>query len=330
MRKHIAKTKASFLRCTDGFTLVELLVVIAIIGILIGLLLPAVQAAREAARRIHCSNNLKQMGLALLNYESAYRTFPPASISPNTSASAGPPMRHGWVAMTLAFIEQENVQNVYDFRVHWYAPNNASVIQVPLSVYHCPSAEFGRTAFSRSSAYGERTAAAWDYCSVNVASSVAGYTGTGNANRRKGVMNDRDGSKIANITDGTSNTLMVSECANRPQLWTRMGLRKDIIAQTSNFPAGIVGPGETTGGVWAEHQKAVSIGGASNDGSITSGGGPCAINCTNDWEIYAMHPGVANGLRADGSVTSFAETLDIQTLAALCSREGGEVVSVPE
>jgi prepilin-type N-terminal cleavage/methylation domain-containing protein len=313
-----------------GFTLVELLVVIAIVGVLVGLLLPAVQAAREAARRIQCANNVKQMGLALLNYESAHRSFPAAASGPATTASAGPPMRHGWVASTLPFIEQANVQNVYDFRVHWYDPPNANVIQIPLSVYNCPSAESGRTAFSRSSAYGERVAAAWDYCNVNVASAAPGYAGAANAERRKGVMESREYCRLSQILDGTSNTLMVSECANRPAYWVKGRRRTDIIAQTSNFPVGNVGPGQTTGGVWAEHQKVVSIGGASADGTITSGGGPCAINCTNDWEIYAMHPGVAMGLRADGSVTAFAEGLDIQILAALCSRAGGEVVQIAE
>lgn len=309
----------------SGFTLVELLVVIAIIGILIALLLPAVQAAREAARRLQCTNNLKQIGLALHHYESTYRTFPPASVGPASSSTAPPPYRHGWVAMTLPWIEQENVQRAYSFSVSWYDAPNAEVIQIPLDVYHCPSADFGRTATSRSPAFGVRTAAAWDYASVNLSSYVPGYSGAANAARRKGVMNDREGSCIADIEDGTSNTLMVSEDANRPQLWVMGRRRTDILAQTSNYPAGLVQAGETTGGVWAEHQKAVSVGGASADGTTTSGGGPCAVNCTNDWEIYAMHPAGANGLFADGSVRFLNATIPITTLGALCSRAGGEV-----
>lgn len=310
-----------------GFTLVELLVVMAIIGLLIALLLPAVQAAREAARRIQCANHLKQIGLALLNYETTYRTFPPASIGPTSSTSPGPPKRHGWVAMTLAFIEQQNVQDRYQFHVHWYDTENADVIQLPLAIYHCPSAQGGRKATSKSPAYGQRTAAAWDYASVNVSSFAPGYSGAAQAFRRLGVMNDREGASLAMITDGLSNTLMVSECANRPELWTRTGRRTDYLADTSNFPLGIVAVGETTGGVWAEHQKAVSIGGARPDGVTTIGGGPCAINCTNDWEIYALHPGVANGVRADGSVAALAETVDIGLLAALISRSGAEIIS---
>ena len=87
--------------------------------------------------------------------------------------------------MTLRWIEQDNVQQGYNFNVNWYDPPNADVIQIPLTVYHCPSADFGRTATSKASVFGVRTAAAWDYASVNVSSYVPGYSGTANAERRK-------------------------------------------------------------------------------------------------------------------------------------------------
>jgi prepilin-type N-terminal cleavage/methylation domain-containing protein/prepilin-type processing-associated H-X9-DG protein len=315
-----------------GFTLIELLVVIAIIAILIGLLLPAVQKVREAASRAKCQNNLKQMGLALHNYEGIYGTFPGASTGPPTTATPPPQYRHGWVAYTLPWIEQDNVRSVYDINVNWYDSPNASVIMIPIKVYHCPSADFGRRATSSSAnVYGKgKEGAAWDYASVNVGGAAPGYAGTANAERRKGVMNDREGSRHAQITDGLSNTLMVSECANRPQYWVMGRQRTDIIAATSNFPAGNVGLGEVSGGVWAEHQKAVSVGGASADGTATTGTGPfpCAINCTNDWEIYAMHTGGANGVLADGSVRFLKAGMSIEMLGALCSRAGDEVVNL--
>ena len=137
----------------SGFTLVELLVVIAIIGILVGLLLPAVQAAREAARRMQCSNNIKQLALALHNYESAHKSFPPGSISPRLSGTY-PPTAPGtnqartagysWSMFILPYIEQSAIYNatvgtqpvlgriVAD-------PLTLPLLQTPLATFRCPS-----------------------------------------------------------------------------------------------------------------------------------------------------------------------------------------------
>lgn len=132
-----------------GFTLVELLVVIAIIGILVGLLLPAVQAAREAARRMQCSNNLKQLGLAIHNYESTFSTFPPGYfVDSRLNAQM-------WGTMVLPFIEQTALDAQYDSRVPTFNESaalgydnvalqiNLLAVQTPLATFVCPSAPGG-------------------------------------------------------------------------------------------------------------------------------------------------------------------------------------------
>ncbi|MEX0818470.1 MAG: DUF1559 domain-containing protein, partial [Pirellulaceae bacterium] len=134
-----------------GFTLVELLVVIAIIGILVALLLPAVQAAREAARRMQCSNNLKQLGLALHNYHDTLKTFPPGYVSnrPGVEGSSswcrsGGVQGAPWTALILPYMEQQNLHDQFNFNVPFQAtsnqmaPPNSNVV-IPLDTYSCPS-----------------------------------------------------------------------------------------------------------------------------------------------------------------------------------------------
>lgn len=142
-----------------GFTLIELLVVIAVIGVLIGLTLPAVQSAREAARRAQCVNNLKQMGLALHNYESAIGVFPPAYVgdprvagqvfgmnSPDDNGN-GPP-GFAWGALILPYLEQNPLSSSLNFNLPCWAPENRTSAATKVSVFLCPSAAGGSDGFS--------------------------------------------------------------------------------------------------------------------------------------------------------------------------------------
>jgi prepilin-type N-terminal cleavage/methylation domain-containing protein/prepilin-type processing-associated H-X9-DG protein len=305
-------------RQRPAFTLVELLVVIAIIGVLIGLLLPAVQSAREAARRVQCSNNLKQIALACQNFELVNRAFPKS----NTTSAPW----HGWIAQVLPFIEQENVKNVYSQEVSWYDPANAAARNVVVASFICPSTS-GANRTGSSAVAGAPgspfTGAAWDYTNVSVVaqpllaylnySNPAGY-----GSIWRGVMSST-GSRAADITDGLSNTLLVTEDAGRPEYWVR-GQR--VIDREPPF--GGAGMGVVTGGLWADHQKGFGIEGTSPDGFTLVG--ECAINCNNAYEVYAFHPGGAHAALADGSVRFLQQDLPIRVLAALTTRAGREVV----
>ncbi len=121
-----------------GFTLVELLVVIAIIGVLVALLLPAIQAAREAARRTQCINQLKQLGLAMINYESQNKEFPMAYMG-ESPGGAKFFMGHTAQALVLPFLEQSNVEQLYDYDFDWLHPANHEAVASNISVYNCPS-----------------------------------------------------------------------------------------------------------------------------------------------------------------------------------------------
>jgi prepilin-type N-terminal cleavage/methylation domain-containing protein/prepilin-type processing-associated H-X9-DG protein len=301
-----------------AFTLIELLVVIAIIAVLIGLLLPAVQKVREAAARASCQNNLKQIALALHNYEGRHGMFP-------RSNTIAPPW-HGWPALVLPDLEQENVRHIYVLTANWYDPANEAARTAAVKTFLCPSANGGRVGGSAVPGVpgSPFAGAAWDYTNVSVVAlpllEYLGYPDPGSyPSIWRGVMSST-GSTVAQITDGLSNTLLVTEDANRPEYWVK-GRRV-----TDRFPpfGGGDTPGTVTGGLWADHQKGFGIEGTSPDGHALIG--ECAINCSNAYEVYAFHPGGANAAMADGSVRFLRETISIRTLAALTTRAGGEVV----
>jgi prepilin-type N-terminal cleavage/methylation domain-containing protein/prepilin-type processing-associated H-X9-DG protein len=300
-----------------GFTLIELLVVIAIIAVLIGLLLPAVQKVREAASRIQCANKLKQIGLACHHHHDTYGVFPPASAQSPFTVPQGQVIQgaHGTFPFLLPYIEQEALARMYRWDRRAQGPENQPVATTQLKVLQCPSAEPDRwvTAVEDPDnySYGGKGACG-DYGGVReIDTRLVDMGLVDRAADYRGVLTKNYLTRLTDITDGASHTILVTEHAGRPTLWRAGRPVPGTYAISAAWVAGTITYGQ----------------GSSYDGATKPG--PCAINCTNDREVYSFHPGGANAVFADGSVHFLKAGIDIRVFAALATRAGGEVVTVP-
>jgi prepilin-type N-terminal cleavage/methylation domain-containing protein/prepilin-type processing-associated H-X9-DG protein len=285
-----------------GFTLIELVVVMAILGVLTALLLPAVQQARGAAARIHCTNNLKQLGLGLHLYHDTAGSFPPAFMNYGPYGNTGFRFTHGWAPFILPEIEQRALYDLYHWEVPLYHPLNQPVVATHVAIFRCPSAPSNRISTMPPFALFGAQGACGDYAN---SLGIDPALGAGDV---RGVLAEQMPARMADITDGTSNTTLLTECGGRPQLW-------------------LAGRGGTEqvveGGPWAGFKNGVTLLGTTHNGATRPG--PCAINCTNLSEVYSFHSGGANAVFADGHVRFLSASIDIHTFAALVTRAGGEV-----
>lgn len=347
-----------------GFTLVELLVVIAIIGILVGLLLPAVQAAREAARRVQCTNNLKQIGIAIHNYESAHRRFPSGYVSYSTRTGRGPGWAAidpgtwdaapgwGWAALLLPFLEQGNISNAAAAdRAIWDAANR-ELVQTTIPVYLCPSSSGPTDAFvvqnetggaltrygpnvrlGRSNyiaSHGQESC--WGECGAATTGTVFTSIYTFET---KTVRIDGDAGAVADGPFYRNSKVGFRDITDGTTSTIFIGEHSSKLSDKSwagVIPGAFTHPRFTTpenGQDAAATLTLMHIGPSGGELDITGFPiiHPVNFPTFHVGQMYAEHPGGGNVLYGDGSVRFMPETIDLILAAELASMNEGEVAS---
>ncbi len=346
---------------SKGFTLIELLVVIAIIAVLIALLLPAVQSAREAARRAQCTNNLKQLGLALHNYESSINAFPPAGESTNLSLLKTQFVDGGWSALAriLPYQEGGTSFNALNFSVDYNEATgmNYTGCATVVTNFICPSSvrepSGGRDGVDPNDpitatfgqGYGVADYGATCYTDIDPNGSTGGAGSTlvtpyrNKLSRVNGALKQGT-TRIAEIIDGTSNTILIAEDAGRDARFLSPYNEGYYDGSANTRP--IIGAGPAGGLTpfrrywrWAEPDQAFGVSGSPNNkfrpmreaGQFPSTGVTAGNNAGANDEMFSYHPGGVNVLFGDGSVRFLKDSVNVKTLRSLISINGGEVIS---
>lgn len=294
-----------------AFTLVELLVVIAIIGVLVALLLPAVQQAREAARRMQCANNMKQLGIALHNYHDTHSTMPPGAIGWGVSDAAWEEKRVPFARHMLDFIEQGARSDLYDDALAWHAQPaaNHAALYGYLSIWHCPS---DRSYVNENyQAYKGNYAVNWG---------PRTYAST-DSTIPEGTFGIKYGARLADILDGTSNTMAMMEVCQAPNPASGARDNRGLIWNddaVSSMVSTLLSPNTTASDVGADcqNQPQVKL--------------PCttASKAASHIASRSRHPGGVQVLLCDASVSFVPETINFDAWQAASTIANGETLGL--
>ena len=292
-----------------GFTLIELLVVIAIIAILIALLMPAVQQAREAARRAMCKNHLKQIGIALHNYQSSHRVFPPGVLGTTGSQSDGE-LLHTWETLILGFVDQAPLYESYDFNVRFDHPNNAEAVRQRVPVYVCPTTPDPIV----DNLYGPNH--------------YAGNAGTVPGNN-DGILFPLSKIRFRDLKDGSSNTIAAGELALEFGGWARGAIN------AGGGGSGSGGGGSSGGGSGGGGGQGFARGSLRWWKAAANCAKPgmnlpetgCSNNAEQRFQFSSLHQAGVQFAFSDGHAEFLSENIDLNVFRALLTRAGGEAVS---
>jgi prepilin-type N-terminal cleavage/methylation domain-containing protein/prepilin-type processing-associated H-X9-DG protein len=310
------RSRSAAERPSRAFTLVELLVVIAIVGVLAALLIPAIQSARESSRRAACQNNLKQIGVALANYEAAMNRWPPGKkwSGPTTDPSS---FAMSWSSFVLNYLEEQVLAQQIDYKLPFTDPKNMPATSTVVPVYLCPSTSdveehrVNNRLQNLGSIAGEGLACI-DYLGISGPDKDAKHPVTKVAyGRQRGVLIGTKGLPLeeeliepppitsAKISDGLSMTICISECTGRG-----MSVKDGVL--------------DSPHGAWASGSNVTHIDGGINDHATPK--------VWYEEQIHADHPGGAHVLKCDGSVHFLYEEVEKKVVRSLATRDGGEAV----
>jgi prepilin-type N-terminal cleavage/methylation domain-containing protein len=297
-------------RRINGFTLIELLVVITIIGLLIGLLLPAVNRVRESGRRTECMSNMRQVALAIKNYETSNRVYPAAQ----TSNKA-----HLWPALILYQLEQTALADTYQYDKNWNDSANQTAIKTVIPALLCPSSPTdGLIAY----ASGKQGAACDFAAPVEFQSYLVGQGLADKVDDRKGILRPNYYTPDAMIRDGHDTTILITEDAGRPEHWVKGGRGpENNTPACGNFP---VSGGLVRGAGWYNPDANIPIHAFTFDGLQCPG--DCAVNCSNNNEAFAFHTGGINTAFGGGNVSFVQEGITVRVWSQLITCNGHEVL----